>query len=122
MGWKGWENFLPGRREAEKGKAKQKYSAQATFVDGHYFPSKREAHRYTENKVRQDNGEIRDLRLQTPFNLNVGEVVIGQYRADFTYIENEAFVVEDVKGFRTPLYNWKKKHFEAQYGIAIRET
>jgi hypothetical protein len=32
-----------------------------------------------------------------------------------------ARVVEDVKGFKTPLYRWKKKHFEAQHGIQIRE-
>jgi hypothetical protein len=30
-------------------------------------------------------------------------------------------VVEDVKGFRTPLYRLKKKLIEAQYGIAIIE-
>jgi hypothetical protein len=30
-------------------------------------------------------------------------------------------VVEDVKGFKTPLYRWKKKHVETQYGIEIRE-
>jgi hypothetical protein len=27
-----------------------------------------------------------------------------------------------VKGFKTPLYRWKKKHVEAQYGITIREV
>jgi hypothetical protein len=30
-------------------------------------------------------------------------------------------VVEDVKGFKTELYRWKKKHVEAQYGIEIVE-
>ena len=31
-------------------------------------------------------------------------------------------VVEDVKGFKTPLYRWKKKHVEAQYGITVTEV
>lgn len=56
---------------------------------------------------------------------------IGTYRADFSYWEppisdptttKHAHVVEDVKGFKTPLYRWKKKHVEAQYGIQIREV
>ena len=47
--------------------------------------------------------------------------VIGRYRADFSYEELTEtggrwdFTVEDVKGFKTPLYRWKKKHVEAQY-------
>ena len=28
---------------------------------------------------------------------------------------------EDVKGFKTPLYRWKKKHVEAQYKITVVE-
>lgn len=31
-------------------------------------------------------------------------------------------VVEDCKGFKTEIYLRSKKHFEAQYGIRIRET
>lgn len=37
------------------------------------------------------------------------------------YRDTQPYVVEDVKGFKTPLYKWKKKHVEAQYGITIRE-
>lgn len=57
-------------------------------------------------------------------------IKIGCYRADFRYMaktlsasENDHFVsvVEDVKGMKTPLYQWKKKHVEAQYGITITE-
>ena len=32
------------------------------------------------------------------------------------------YMTEDVKGFKTPLYRWKKKHVAAQYGIDILET
>ena len=56
---------------------------------------------------------------------------VGTYVADFQYeekglsaCENERWhkVIEDVKGVKTPLYRWKKKHVEAQYGIQIREV
>jgi hypothetical protein len=30
-------------------------------------------------------------------------------------------VVEDVKGMRTPMYSWKKKHVEAEHGVTIVE-
>lgn len=53
-------------------------------------------------------------------------VVVGKYIADFTYDvlgkDTTTFVVEDCKGFRTPVYRAKKRHFERQYGIAILET
>lgn len=60
----------------------------------------------------------------------VTPIELGKYVADFRYqekglsaSENERWhvVVEDVKGFKTPLYRWKKRHVEAQYGITIRE-
>lgn len=38
------------------------------------------------------------------------------------YFEDGKFVVEDCKGMKTPLYLWKRRHFEIQYGVKIRET
>lgn len=84
-------------------------------------------------------GEIWDLELQPKFPLSVpsttGTVMgaakalagtfqgrIGEYRGDFAYHDKSGRVVEDVKGMKTPLYRWKKKHVEAQYGITILET
>lgn len=115
-----------------------KYGAIRTTVDGIEFASKREAHRYGELKLLQLAGEIHKLRLQPAFDLAVMPlpnrdelpIKIGQYRADFVYCEcrrgaqcvGSRTVVEDSKGMRTPLYKWKKKHVEAQYGIEIRET
>ena len=52
----------------------------------------------------------------------VSGITIGHYVADFEYLEGDVRIVEDVKGMKTPLYRWKKKHFEAQYGLKIRET
>jgi hypothetical protein len=51
-------------------------------------------------------------------------VVVGSYICDFVYQTVPAgdTIVEDVKGVRTDLYRWKRKHFEAEYGVTILET
>jgi len=104
---------------------RSKYGAVRTTVDGITFHSKREAARYQELKLLEKAGEIRDLVLQRHWDLCVDDVKIGVYISDFEYKEGKppdsAWVVEDCKGFRTPLYRWKKKHFEAQHGIEITE-
>jgi len=96
-------------------------------VDGITFASKAEARRYQELQMLVLAGEVSALVLQVPFALTVptpgAEVEIGVYVADFCYrSKRDGYVVEDVKGFKTPLYRWKKKHFEAQYDITILET
>lgn len=115
-----------------------KYHAKPTTVDGIRFASMKEARRYGELKLLERIGRITRLTLQQRFELSVpktnlrGDVddvgrmmTVGHYVADFCYDEllpsQTVFVIEDVKGFKTPLYKWKKKHVEAQYGIAIRE-
>lgn len=122
-----------------------KYKAQPTVVDGVRFASKREAARYSELLLLVRARQIRCLVLQPNFvlmapvydgytaisDINQGRFSrvspIGHYRADFKYEEfrgggNWLMVVEDCKGFRTDVYRWKKRHFERQYGIEIRET
>lgn len=110
-----------------------KYGAVPTVVDGIRFASKKEAARYWELKLLMRAGGLHDLQLQPRYDLTVGPSLatkIGEYRADFQYCEcrraercaQSQVVVEDVKGFKTPLYRWKKKHVEAQYGITIREV
>jgi len=50
-------------------------------------------------------------------------MTIGSYRADFTYVNEDGQpIVEDVKGFRTPVYRLKKKLMRALYGIEILES
>jgi hypothetical protein len=106
-----------------------KYGAVRTAVDGVTFASKAEARRYAELKMREKAGEIRDLELQPKFPLCVrnrsqyDDDLIGVYVADFRYREgpNGILRIEDVKGMKTALYRWKKKHVEAQYGITITE-
>ena len=116
--------------------AKAKYRAAPTVVDGIRFASKREAQRYGELKLLEHAGEIERLTMQPRFPLSAyalpsrpsQNLQVGVYVADFEYYEvspsgrTSQRVVEDVKGFRTPLYRWKAKHVLAQYGIQIREV
>ena len=105
-----------------------KYRAKPTVVDGIRFASMKEAKRYGELKLLEKAGEITDLELQSVFHLNAANpsqpCFVGKYLADFSYYDarTRQLVVEDVKGFKTPLYRWKKKHVEAQYGLKIREV
>lgn len=138
MAWRGWETWTPAQGGPAPTK-RAKYGAVPTTVDGVRFDSAKEATRYGELKVLEQAGEIWDLELQPRFVLLVpstsgqlmraataitqgGTFKLGEYRGDFKYHDKSGIVVEDVKGFKTPLYRWKKKHVEAQYGIVIRET
>lgn len=116
------------RMPQAKTSGRSKYNAVKTTVDGYTFDSKREAARYGELKLMFYAGRIASLELQPDFELFVEtpdgcRAPIGEYRGDFRYVDlsDMSIVVEDVKGMRTPLYRWKKKHVEAQYGIQIRE-
>jgi hypothetical protein len=150
--FKAWTKTLIGQpvQVTVKRKQSQRSLDQNAYIWGVAYPiiaeelgirfhSKKEAARYVELTLREKAGEIARLKRQQYFELRVpltdlrGDVrdlrrvaVIGNYVADFTYdeltVEATRFVVEDVKGFRTPQYRWKKKHFEAQYGIEIREV
>ena len=99
-----------------------KYHARKTEVDGIVFDSKREAARYSELKLLQAAGEIRDLELQPEYELAVAGRVVGKYIADFRYMDGGRVVVEDAKGVRTDVYRLKKKMVEAIYGIKILEV
>jgi hypothetical protein len=48
---------------------------------------------------------------------------VFKYIADFVYLDrtNGQFKIEDVKGFKTPLYKLKKKLIEKQFNIKIIE-
>ena len=101
---------------------RNKYNARKTQVNGHTFDSQREARRYRDLQLLERAGRIHSLRLQVPYPLEVAGEQIGKYVADFVYTENDEEVIEDSKGYRTPLYRWKKKHVEAQYNITLTET
>jgi hypothetical protein len=108
-----------------------KYGNKRVEVDGITFDSQAETKRYAELKLLEKAGQISGLRLQPRFPFyyqpakGMTSELIFTYVADFSYVDNvpphPMTVVEDVKGFRTPLYRLKKKLIEAQYGIAIIE-
>jgi hypothetical protein len=101
-----------------------KYRAVATTVDGIRFASKKEAARYGELKLLERAGHIDRLELQPAYQLVVDGIKVGVYKADFRYRDKRSgyFVVEDVKGVRTPVYKLKKKLVEALYAVRIREV
>jgi hypothetical protein len=91
-------------------------------LNGINFASQREANRYRELLLLQHAGAIWDLRLQPAFDLRVKGTVVGRYVADFMYRTDHGFVIEDVKGVKTPVYRLKKKLLKVLYDIDILET
>lgn len=123
----------------QKQQKRNKYGNRKVVCDGIKFDSEREAARFSELKVLQAMGKIRNLRLQANFTLVEGYTTIeGErikpmvYKADFTYERatepdcNGAVYwlreVEDVKGAKTKDYLLKKKLMQDKYGITIREV
>ena len=51
---------------------KSKFSSVKTIIDGHAFDSKKEAKYYSELKIREKAGEIKELKLQPRFLLQNG--------------------------------------------------
>lgn len=100
-----------------------KYHSKKVLVDGIEFMSKREANRYCELKLLEKAGKIKDLQLQyqfvlqPPFKKNGKSIRAITYIADFVYFDLERMrnVVEDVKGYKTDVYQLKKKMFEYHF-------
>ena len=121
---------------------KSKYGANKTVVDGIEFDSKREAKRWTELKLLERAGIIRDLDRQVKFVLipaqreadtigargaiRKGKIIEREcaYVADFVYIDAETgqTVVEDTKGFKTKDYIIKRKLMLWVHKIKIMEV
>lgn len=111
---------------------RNKYRAKSETVDGHLFPSGREARRYRELKLMEAGGAIRELELQPKFKLGPDDAPIlirsagypngrrAVYLADFRYRDRHgSTVIEDVKGIDTPLSKLKRAIVEAQYLVKI---
>ena len=100
-----------------------KYRNKPETVDGHRFPSQREAKRYGELKLLERAGVISKLRLQPKFDLVVNGVHICRYFGDFGYHEGPGQeIIEDSKGYPTPEYKIKKALMLACLGINVKET
>lgn len=123
MTWQGWEGYDPAAAAGvTKPRKASKYHAQPTEVDGHLFPSKREADQYERLKLREQAGEIEDLRLQFRWPLEVRGVLVTTYVADFTYREAGVLHVLDAKGCRIESYRLKRRLFEALHHLKIEEV
>ena len=85
------------------GHKKNKYKNVIVNYDGIKFDSKKERNRYIELKRLEKFGVIKNLQRQVPFLLidtiryNGKTYRKTYYYADFTYIENDKLIVEDVK-------------------------
>jgi hypothetical protein len=103
---------------------RSKYGNTPTVVNGRRFASKKEAGRYCTLTLMEQAGEIRDVQCQVSFRLEVNGERVGLYIADFVYVDGTTGerVVEDAKGYRTPVYRLKAKLMLACHGIAVREV
>lgn len=104
--------------------SRSKYGAIRTTIDDVTFASKAEARRYGELKLLQQAGKIKNLELQPRYPLTVNGVRIGVYVADYRYfdVEKKQVVTEDCKGVETPLFKWKRRHLEQEYGFKLLVT
>ncbi len=92
-------------------------------VNGVVFDSKKEAKRYCTLKLMEKAKAISFLQYHVVYDIPVNGVRICSYEADFTYQdEHGRRIIEDCKGFRTPIYRLKKKLMKAVHGVEITET
>lgn len=125
---------ITGQPQAKASSKATKYRSRKVMLDGICFDSAKEAKRYTELKLMERAGQIRELRLQVAFHLADAVQLEGEtrkkpamkYIADFVYFDVEAGreVVEDVKSKATrklPVYRVKKHLMKILHKIDIRE-
>ena len=85
------------------------------------YDSKKESIRASNLKILERAGSISDLKeqvvfeLQPSFKLNGKTELSIKYIADFTYIQDGNYIVEDVKGFKTEVYKLKRKMLLFKY-------
>jgi len=101
---------------------KSKYGNKKVICDGIKFDSIGEKNRYLVLKSMEEQNFISELKLQVPFPIIHNGVKICKYIADFTYIQDNVYKVEDLKGFETPEFKLKKKMVKAFYDIDILLT
>ena len=101
-----------------------KYRAKRVELDGYKFDSQAEAkHYWFTLKPMLEKGEISHFEVDRKFEIIIDGEKICRYIADFSYFKQKARVVEDVKGFKTPVYKLKKKLVEATHrGVKILEV
>lgn len=115
---------------AKKSIRTSKFNNIKTVVDNITFHSRKESLRYSQLKLYEKGGLIKDLRLQVPYEL-IPKLVINdkteraiKYVADFVYIDtvNGKEIVEDVKGYKDRVYLLKYRLMKMIHNIDIKET
>lgn len=101
-----------------------KFNARRVVREGIKFDSKAEADRYAALLWLEKAGQIRSIERQPAFPLVLNGVKVASYRGDFAYTvaATGERVVEDVKGFSTPVYKLKKRMVAALFGVEIAEV
>ena len=103
---------------------KRKYRNKPVVIDDIQFDSTADGNRYAELRYQLRECMIDQLELQPRFDLVVNGIKICTYVADFRYLDptTMTYIVEDVKGVKTPAYRLKKKLMRAIHGIEITEV
>ena len=115
---------------AERQKRGQKYSNTKVSDGALTFDSKAEHKRWQYLALLERAGEIRELRMQVPFELIPAQVApdgrkirATSYISDFCYFDaNGEFVCEDVKGAATDVWKIKQKLMLHVHGIEVKEV
>lgn len=109
---------------AKPKKKGNKYGAKRITIDGYNFDSRAEATRYGYHKIRKQQGEIKDFKMQVKYDFVYNGILIMSYKSDFNIIENDgSLTVEDVKSPITKTlasFVTKKKAMLAWYGIDVK--
>lgn len=119
--------------ESEVGRM-NKYGAKKVVAGGDTFDSRKEFYRWSDLKLLEKVGKIKDLKRQVKYVLipaqrdKAGKLIEREvsYIADFEYIENGEKVVEDTKGYKRgaayQLFTIKRKLMLQRFGIRVKET
>ena len=106
-----------------------KYRSKKITKDGITFDSIKEYRRWCDLLLLEAAGLITNLQRQVPFELIPSQRIDGKvveracnYIADFAYMKDGQYIVEDTKGFKTKDYIIKRKLMLNVFGIRIHEV
>lgn len=107
--------------EKPKKKSKSKFGNKKINVNGILYHSKGEYARECALNTQQKAGIIKDLKRQVTFSLDVNDVHVCKYVADWSYtiVKGDVRVIEDFKGVKTEGFILKSKLMKACHGIDV---
>lgn len=89
-------------------------SKSSKCCSGHYHASKLESGYCNSLSLLKKAGEIKDFKTQVPIELRVNDVKVCTHIVDFYVQDNSGeWAVHETKGMELPLWNLKRKIFEA---------